>query len=393
MFLADNGARVIHAMPPHGPDSRAEPVFRIWDRGKQSVFLDVRDVRADAKAFRRIAAAVDVLIEDYAPSSDAQAIVGYDALAPLNPRLVHCSITAYGRHGPLRDEPAHPDLVLARAGILATQPSFEGGPIHVVHPLPQVGAGLLAAQGVVASLFAREKSGAGRKVETSLFAGALIYSPRIGGDSYTPRKFTMTPTGGSPFYSVMECADGNWLHLGCIHLGFIERASAALGIAEVVAQPKYGYGRSPKTDELQRELHDIVADAVRTKSYDEWAALFEQADVPYARASTAEEGMANVQVRHNEMAIDLEDPLLGRVTQMGLPISLSRTPARCNAPHPSLANTPPPCWPSSPTNRLPPVTPPRPPARRSRACGCLSLPTCWPGLRRARCWPTWARKW
>lgn len=323
MFLADNGARVIHAIPEDTAAARDHPAYRIWDRGKQSIFLDVRE---EPEAFRRIAAASDVLVESWRPASDIHEIAGYEAVSPINPRLVHCSITAYGRNGPLRDEPAHADLVMARAGILASQPSFDGDPIHVVHPLPQVGAGLLAAQGIVASLIARENTGTGRKVETSLLAGALVYSPKVGGDSYRPRPYTSTPTGGTPFYSVMECSDGNWLHLGCIHLGFVERAAEALGIAEVVAQPKYGFGRSPETDALRQELYDIVADAVRTKTYAEWAEIFERADVPYARACTAEEGMANEQALHSEMVIEVDDPLLGRVTQMGVPIRLSRMP-------------------------------------------------------------------
>ena len=325
MFLADNGARVIHAMPRGGGAMRTGPAYRIWDRGKESIFLDVRE---DASAFRRMAATSDVLIESWPPSSGIHEIAGYEAIAPINRRLVHCSITAYGRSGPLRDEPAHADLVMARAGILASQPSFDGDPIHVVHPLPQVGAGLLAAQGIVASLVAREKTGAGRKVETSLLAGALVYSPKVGGDSYAPRPYVATPSGGSPFYSVMECSDGNWLHLGCIHAGFIERAAEAMGIAEVVAQPKYGFGRLPETELLRQELYDIVADTVRTKTYAEWAEIFERADVPYARASTAEEGMENEQALHNEMIIEVDDPLLGRVTQMGLPIRLTRTPGK-----------------------------------------------------------------
>ncbi len=323
MFLADNGARVIHAIPEDTAAVRNHPAYRIWDRGKQSIFLDVR---ADSAAFRRIAAASDVLVESWQPSSDVHEIAGYEALPPFNPRLVHCSITAYGRDGPLRDQPAHEDLVMARAGILASQPSFDGDPIHVVHPLPQVGAGLLAAQGIVASLIARETTGAGRKVETSLLAGALVYSPKVGGDSYKPRPYTSTPSGGTPFYSVMECSDGNWLHLGCIHQGFIERAATVMGIADIVAQPKFGFGRAPESDLLRQELYDIVADAIRTRTYAEWAEMFERADVPYARACTAEEGMENEQALHNEMIIELDDPLLGPVTQMGVPIKLSQTP-------------------------------------------------------------------
>ena len=325
MFLSDNGARVIHALPPGGHALRADPGYKVWDRGKESIFLDVS---ADRLAFQKLVGASDVLLESYAPSSDYQAFVSYERLAPLNPGIVHCSITAYGREGPLRDEPAQHDLVMARVGILASQPSFRAGPVHVVHPLPHVGAALLAAQGMVAALLSREKTGRGRKVETSLMAGALIYAPKVGGDAYIPRLHTGTPSGGAPFYSLMECADGEWIHLGCIHVGFIERAAAAMGIAHTVAEPKYGYGRSPESEEMRRELFDIVANVIKTKSYAEWAETFENADVPYARASTAEDGMGNPQVSHNGMVIEIDDGEVGRVTQMGLPIGLSRTPGR-----------------------------------------------------------------
>ena len=77
-----------------------------------------------------------------------------------------------GKHGPVKDEPPIDDLVMARMGILGSQPGFRPPPVHVVHPLPTVGAAMLAAQGISAALLAREKTGLGRKVETSLMAGA-----------------------------------------------------------------------------------------------------------------------------------------------------------------------------------------------------------------------------
>jgi crotonobetainyl-CoA:carnitine CoA-transferase CaiB-like acyl-CoA transferase len=122
--------------------------------------------------FARLIRSADVLIEDFPPSSRHQAVVRADWLSALNPRLVHCSITAYGTHGRLKDEPPIDDLVMARLGILATQPGFRPGPVHLVHPLPSAGAALLAAQGIAAALLAREKTGLGRTVETSLMAGA-----------------------------------------------------------------------------------------------------------------------------------------------------------------------------------------------------------------------------
>ena len=325
MFLCDNGARVIRVEPPDSEGLRADPGYKIWDRGKESVVLDIV---SEQQTFDKLVSISDALVESYAPSSAYQAIVGYDRLASINPRLVRCSITAYGSEGPLEDEPAQHDLVMARAGVLASQPSFRPGPVHVVHPAASVGAGILAAQGVVASLLSREKTGKGRKVETSLMAGAFVYLPKVVGDTVGMRPFLSVTAGGGPFYSVMECADGEWVQLGCIHGGFVDLAAAVMGIYDIVADPKYGGGRRPQTEELRQELFDIVANVIKSKTFAEWEEIFEDADVPYARASLAEESMSNPQILHNEMVIDIDDPEVGKTTQMGLPIKMWETPGK-----------------------------------------------------------------
>lgn len=208
----------------------------------------------------------------------------FDWLSSLNPRLVHCSITAYSKHGPLKGEPPVDDLVMARTGILGSQPGFRPPPVHVVHPLPSVRAAMLAAQGISAALLAREKTGMGRKVETSLMAGALLYRPKVTGEKLVPGAFQTHPTGSGAFYSVYECADGNWVQLGCVHVGFVATAATVMGIKEVIDLPEFNRGRPPQDTETDRELHAMVAQVVRTKPYMEWARIFEAADIPFAPA-------------------------------------------------------------------------------------------------------------
>ncbi len=331
MFLCDNGARVVRVDAPGEGAARCGPGYLVWDRGKESVALDIA---RDTPTFHRLVAQADVLVESFPPSSPYQELVSYSTLSAINPRLVHCSITGYGLQGPLKDEPAQDDLVMARMGILAGQPSFRPGPVHVIHPVPSVGAGLLAALGIVSALYAREKTGLGRKVETSLMAGALLYAGKVQGEKLTQRVYHTVPAGGGPFYSLFQCADGEWIHIGCIHGGFVDLAAAAMGIADIVADPKYGDGRMPRSEEARQELFDIVAGVIKTRPYQEWARIFEEADVPYARACTTEEALDNPQVRANEMVIELQDPEAGKVLQMGLPIQLSATPGRVRGPRP-----------------------------------------------------------
>ena len=263
MFLCDHGARVIRVVDSSDTTPRRGGHL-VWDRGKECIQLDFLQIVPAAQSghasathaptasedqtlsYARLLRSADVLVENFAPSSRHQAMVSFGWLSALNPRLVHCSITAYGKYGPLKDEPPIDDLVMARMGILGSQPGFRPPPVHVVHPLPSVGAAILAAQGITASLLAREKTGLGRKVDTSLMAGALMYHPKVVGDKLLPNVFQTHPSGSGAFYSVYECADSNWVQLGCVHVGFIATAATVMGIKDAVNEPRFNRGRPPQ---------------------------------------------------------------------------------------------------------------------------------------------------
>jgi crotonobetainyl-CoA:carnitine CoA-transferase CaiB-like acyl-CoA transferase len=349
MLLCDHGARVIRLVDTHDRAPRRGG-YLVWDRGKECVRLDLLRIEPPpppnrsptasgqttaenpADVYARLIRSADVLVEDFPPASDRQSLVRADRLSALNLRLIHCSITAYGKQGPLKDEPPFDDLVMARAGILSTQPGFRPGPVHVVHPLPSVGAALLATQGIAAALLAREKTGLGRTLETSLLAGALLYHPKVTGEKLAPHVFQSNPAGSAPFYSLYECADGEWVQLGCVHEGFIQTAASIMGIKGVLDDPQYGSGRLPKTPEADRELRTIIAQALRTKPYETWATIFEEADVPYAQVRTTEESVDDPQVQVNAMLVELQDPEVGCIAQMGVPVQLSATPGRVKGP-------------------------------------------------------------
>ena len=336
MFMCDNGARVIRLEDPAGAARRKADGYMVWDRGKESVFLDLSagPESTDSTAFRGLVASADVLVETLPPSSPLQSVVDYDRLSPINPRLVHCSITAYGKTGPLKDEPPIDDLVMARTGILANQPGLRPGPPHVIHPVPSVGAALLAAQGVVASLYAREEDGRGRNLDTSLMAGAFVFFPRVIGEVFKENPKQANPGGDAPFYSIFECADGGWVQLGCVRTGFIDSAAEVMGIAHEMTDPKFGDGFRGLPEENREELYGIVADALKKKPAEEWARLFDEADVPHALGKTIDEALDDPQVQFNEMLVELDDPVLGRVAQMGVPIELSETPGAVTGPRP-----------------------------------------------------------
>ncbi len=343
MLLSDLGARVVRVVDPAAPLHR-EGGFVVWDRGKECVALDLAGVSVDgddeaAALYRRLVAGADVLMEDFAPSSDLQRLVEPQWLASTNARLVSCSITAYGKQGAVKDEPPIEDLVLARMGVMGGMPGFRPAPVHIVHPLPTVGAALFANLGIASSLLARETTGRGRTVETSLMAGSLLFHPKVIGEKLARTVFQTHPSGSAPFYSVYQCSDGKWIQLGCVHVGFMGIAANLMGIGELVAEPRFQGGRGGDTPEDEEELRDAIAKVIKTRTQADWAEAFEEADVPFGPCRTSAEGMKDPQINHNKMVITVEDPVLGAVTQMGAPIGLSEMPGAVKGPRPSEAIT------------------------------------------------------
>lgn len=330
MFLSDHGARVVRVVEMAAPEFR-DGGFVVWDRGKTSIRLDL-DGAEGAETFHRLLASADVLVEDLAPASPRQGLVAWPALRALNPRLVACSITAYGKRGPWKDELPIEDLVLARTGLLGGMPGFRPAPVHCVHPLPSVGAALQAVNGIAAALLARESTGRGRALETSLMAGALLYMTKADGENIKRHVFQSHPAGSAPFYSLYECADGKWVQLGCVHEGFIAIAAGMFGLADLIKEPRFEQGRAPRTPADDAELREKVAAAIRRRPVAEWTELFEKADVPFAPARQTEEGFEDPQVLHNRMVATLDDPVAGSVVQMGVPVDMSATPGAIQGP-------------------------------------------------------------
>lgn len=352
LLLVDHGANVVRVIDREAADFRAGS-FTVWDRGKRACRIDLEQVLLDdstaaGTAFTNLLATADVCVHDFAPADSRNQLVDATALRLSNPGLTICAITAYGKHGPWRDEPAIDELVLARTGVLSGMPGFRPPPVHVVHPLPSVGAAVLAALGIAAALYATIRDGHGRDVATSLMAGALLYHPKVTSEHLQKRPFQTHPAGSAPFYSVYQCGDERWLQLGCVHLAFIATAARVLGIEEQLAEPQFDSGRPEEDSEAELALRNILTNVLAQQPYQYWADAFEQADVPFAESRWTEDSFADPQVRHNHMFVPIDDPVEGIVEQLGIGLTLTVTPGKIPSPRsaPSKPNRLPPDWPT-----------------------------------------------
>lgn len=339
MLLSDQGAEVIKVEPPGGDRARGTPGFHLWNRGKKSVVLDLGDA-ADQRRARSLAAAADVVIADFPPGQGRTLGLDYDSLASGNSGLIYCYMPPYGERGPHAYRPAEDALVAATAGVTGGQASASGRPVYVTLPVASYGAALLAASGVTAALYVRQRCGLGQQVTVSWLAGALamqtgsivVTEESQGRLTTLPR----SPQGAVPVYCLYEAQDG-WLFLACGNNTFFHKLCIALERPDLAADPRFENAPWGVTNLEDREaLRAILAPIFREKPRDYWLKLLAEADVPSAPVMTRAEFMDDPQVRHSGMRVEVDDPLLGRTVQMGIPLTLTATPGRIQGPAPLL---------------------------------------------------------
>lgn len=238
MFLADHGAEVTRIERPGGASFYEPAAYAVWNRGKRSAELDLGN-DADRDVFLALAERADVVVETFAPGTAEKLGIGYDVLAARNPRLIYCSITGYGQGTRDQDRPAFDQLVAARAGhqweirgwygspmdhikgadldgpdFEVPEPSRIGsdrdGPLMTATPQPSVGAAHLASIGIAAALHARETSGIGQRVDTSLLQGILFYNSCTWqrAEDHTAPGYQMGMMDRRQNWGVMEVKDG-----------------------------------------------------------------------------------------------------------------------------------------------------------------------------------------
>ncbi|MEZ5852013.1 MAG: CoA transferase [Hyphomicrobiaceae bacterium] len=164
--------------------------------------------------------------------------------------------------------------------------------------------------------------------------GRAALSSQGRGERIKRHVFQTHPSGSAPFYSLYRCADGRFVQLGCVHAAFIAVAARLMGLDKLIEEPRFDKGRAGATPADDAELRAAVAHVIETKPFPQWAAELEAADVPFAEARQTQESLDDPQITHNGMLVTLEDPGVGPMEQMGVPVALSATPGRVQGPRP-----------------------------------------------------------
>jgi crotonobetainyl-CoA:carnitine CoA-transferase CaiB-like acyl-CoA transferase len=311
MLLADYGAEVIKVEPPGGDPFRTIPGYTVWNRGRKSVVLDLHDEAGSARLAELIAGA-DILVESFAPGTLTNLGFEIQSLLARHPRLIACSITGYGRKGASSTRPGYDALVQARSGLQYEQPGLRDGPIFLHLQLPSFGAALVAVAGISAALRAREVTGRGQWVETSLMQGALLWTTQIWKRATKPNEDLITlwkyrELGPTPCF---EAGDGAWFHP--------MPQGVPIALAHVGREPdSLGAGMTAPDRETRAAYFQALAELYLERPRDEWVQLLQDNDVACQPVQPAEAALEHPQVLHNRAVTTIELPGVGPVTQVG----------------------------------------------------------------------------
>ncbi len=337
MLLAEQGADVVKAERPAGDPLRGQPAFHVLNRSKRGIVLDLES-DAGRRDLRSLLATADVFLHDWAPGRDAA--IGFDAAAlhGINPRLVVGYLPAYGSRGPWAHLPVDEALVQAIAGLSDAQYRYEPRPVYINIPIGGYAQAVIGAVMVAATLFARTHSGRGERFELSAVAAtfAMETIAWLRAEGVIRLAGQQDPKGPIPTYRLVHAED-DWFFAGALTPPFWASMAVAAGLeAELIDARFAGAPMGIASVDDRKELARRVDAAFATNTRDAWLQILEDADVPRAPVLSRDEWARDPQALHNQMIVEVEDPVLGATRQMGVPVTLRHAPGGIVGPAPLL---------------------------------------------------------
>ena len=321
MVLAEAGADVVMVEPPGGSSLRREPGFRTWGRSKRSVELDLGSDDG-RRQLDRLLTGADIVVHSY-PPTDAQARRLDDAsLTAGRPDLIVASILAWPLNHADADAPVDDQLTLARLGVLDEQLGHRTGPIYVRFPLGTWTAAWLGAIGILSRLVSRGRTGVAGPAHTSLAQGALVPMMMHWSRAESPSEnLAIGMPKDNMRASLFECGDGRWIHImppPPDTTPLMQEVFAELGptvVAEANARME-GRGFPGWTN------WGAIVEAFKRRPVDEWLRNMWANDIPAQEAVGLGAILSDEQARANRYVVELDDPVAGRISVPGLPITI-----------------------------------------------------------------------
>lgn len=347
MTLADLGAEVVKVEPPEGERTRSllarDPkhsivgmgaYFLCLSRNKKSLVIDLKTA-AGRELFYELVAQADIVCDNFSVGVTAKLGIDHDRLTAINPRIITCSVTGFGETGPGRNRTAFDQVVQAYGGNMSITGSDAAHPLRSGLPIADLGGSLFGLVGILTALYERERSGLGQHLDISMLDGQIAMM------SYMATMYFLSgedpqPIGNSHFvhvpYNSFRTRDG-FIVIAVIFDDFWQSLLEVLG-ADDLRQPAFDHqpGRLANKALIEGRVGEIFA--TNTNAY--WLERLEAVRIPCAPMNTFSQALADPQVRHREMVVEVGHPDGGRTHAPGNPIKLSRSDPATFDPAPTL---------------------------------------------------------
>lgn len=336
MMLGDMGADVLLIEAP--ADGKLAPAiagrgdvdpkklaaFNTMSRNKRSIVLNLREQEA-RDVFYRLVDSADVVLEGFRPGVVKRLGVDYETVSARNPRVVYCSLSGYGQTGPYSQLVGHDINYISIGGALGmigwpnTPPAI---PMNIIADF--AAGGMHAAYGILAALFARERTGRGQYVDIGMSDGVLYLLASLTGSvmmgGTPPSRGATLLNGAVPHYNVYECADGGWISLGSLEPHFFANLCRVMGREDFIP---HQYDASKR-----EEIGAHFSQQFKSKPRDEWFEILKQTDICAAPILSLREALNDPHNVAREMVVDVPHESLGSVRQVGIATKLSDTPGK-----------------------------------------------------------------
>lgn len=343
-ILSALGAEVVKIEePPLGDATRLVPpavgeesaLHAALNRGKRSLAVDLRQAEG-ARLVACLAATADVFVEAYRPGALARRGLGAETLCAANPRLVYCSVSAFGRSGPRAAEAGYEALMQAFSGVMSITGEPDSAPVRCGISALDIMTGTLCAFGAMAALMQRQATGLGQRVDGSLFdtaVGLLNFQAQnhlLTG--VVPKALGSAHPSLVP-YRNFRCRDGQWVFLGGGNDRLWQRIANALGLAAMVADERYAtnLARVAHRDEVEA----AVAGAIARHDRDEVLAMLAKAGAPATPVNDVAQALSDPQAAELAALRPMHHPKLGEIPVVGMPMRFSRIDPAIRRPAPS----------------------------------------------------------
>ncbi len=345
MILGDLGATVIKVeQPGTGDDTRhfgppyiaGESAYYLGlNRNKRSITLDFNNPQ-DKKRLLELISTATVLVENFRPGTLERRGLGYEALHALNPGLIYCSISGYGKDGPYATRPGYDFVAQAESGIMSVTGEVDGEPQRMGSPIADISAGMFACMSILAALYVRKNTGKGQHIDISLLEAAVSLLGNVSANHLISGEEAPRYGNGHPNivpYQAFQTRNG-YIVVSCGNDRLYQSFCHLIGRDDLATDPRFT--TNPQRVRNRKELIPILQELFLQRDTDNWLAELRAAGIPCGPMNTVSQVFRDPQIQARGFVWECEHPTAGTIKLSGSPIHLSETPARLSKAPPLL---------------------------------------------------------